>query len=99
MSVSDLGIAARVRLGISRRQWLVLENLLAREASTYEGLQAIIYGGHPPVSPRVGICCLVSALRDKLSPLGIRISTIHELGYAMTRDHRKKLVAMLANED
>lgn len=92
-------IAAHVRLGVNKRQWLVLENLLKREASSHEVLEMIVYGDDPSENPKLGICHIVRTLRPKLEPLGVEILNLYGIGYSISLAQRKKLSAFLASDE
>jgi DNA-binding response OmpR family regulator len=71
-------------LGLRRREWAVLERLIARvgKVISKERLTAEVFGYDDPVAPNA-IEVYVGRLRRKLEPDGPEIRTIRGLGYML----------------
>lgn len=89
------GIARR-RLNLTTGEWQVLEPLMKREAMSYEGLIALIFGDHPPALPYNAITQRTHFLRKKLAAHGIQIRTLDDFGYAIEPADKARLKEILA---
>jgi two-component system OmpR family response regulator len=71
-------------LALLPREWAVLDVLLNRadEAVSKESIILSIAGADKPISANA-IETYISRLRAKLEPAGIRIRTVHRVGYAL----------------
>lgn len=74
-------------LGLRRREWAVLERLMARTGKVVskERLTAEVFGYDEPVAPNA-IEVYVGRLRKKLEPDGPEIRTIRGLGYMLVAE-------------
>lgn len=76
-------------LGLRRREWVVLERLVAHEGSVIskDRLVSEVFGFDEPVAPNA-IEVYIARLRRKLGENGPRIKTLRGLGYLMERDNK-----------
>jgi two-component system OmpR family response regulator len=81
-------------LALVRRDWAVLEVLLrqAERVVSKESISQTIAGSGRPVSANT-IETYVSRLRAKLEPAGIRIRTVHRVGYMLEAAHELRAAA------
>jgi two-component system OmpR family response regulator len=81
-------------LALVPREWAVLEVLLrqAERVVSKESISQSIAGCGKPVSANT-IETYVSRLRSKLEPAGIRIRTVHRVGYMLEAAHEFRVAA------
>jgi DNA-binding response OmpR family regulator len=91
-------LTAFTRLGVTKRENRALEILMKREIVSYETLEAAVYGDRPPGWPRVALSGVVRNLRAKISIVGTDINNIHDVGYSIPLEGRRKLKDFLSEE-